>query len=620
MGRHADTKPLADVWRLTRWLLGYLRPYLVLFVLAALCTWGYAWANALRAAIAGAFVEYVVVADAPAAAPAPLPLPEEAAGLKERALALFPARGDRVGWVKVLVAASVAVAVLLAATEYLKTVLTSSVALRVLLDIQHAVSRHLLSLSLRFFHRRKLGDIFSRLTSDILLTNSALMFLFGELFEDVFRIVAHAAIAIYASPVLALSAAVFAPAVAIPIQAVSRKVRRRARSRQESGAEALEVMQQMLNGIRTIKGFHREDYEVERLRRANGAFFRGNMDLARAKAGSRALLELMVNALLPAVVAAGIYLLAGGSVGMGELTVFIGSAALIYEPVKRVVKSYNNIQESLAGAERVFEILAERPEIRDAPDAVDLPQVRGHVRVRGVSFSYEGEPVLRDVSIEARPGEVVALVGPSGAGKSTLLDLVARFYDPDVGAIEIDGVDVRRLGRGSLARHVAIVGQDPFLFNESVLGNVRYGRPDATLEEVRAACAAANVLDVIEALPQGFATIVGERGATLSGGQRQRLTIARAILKDAAILLLDEATSSLDAESERAVQEALDRLMVGRTTFVVAHRFSTIAGADRIVVLDRGRIVEEGHHDELRARGGLYAKLCDLQTLQPAGA
>ncbi len=632
-------RSFSDIWRLARWLLGFLRPYLGLFLLATLFTIGYAWANALRAVVAGGFIEYVLpqseakgaalrakeaarAAKPDAAAPAFVPetVREAESGLKARAAALLPERGDTRGWIRLLAIAAVAVAITLGVTDFLKTILTQAVVVRIILDIQQTVLRHLLSLSLRFFSRRKLGDLFSRLTSDILQTQQALTFLFGEIFEDFFRIVAHGTTAIVASPLLAGLSALFVPAIALPLQAFARKVRKRARGRQESGAEALEAIQQMLSGIRTIKVFNREDFEGERLRRRNRDFFRSSMKVVRIKAASRGLLELISNVLVPVFIVAGVYFLGGGHVSAGALAVFVASVALMYEPCKRLVRAYNNLQESLAGADRVWEVLGERPEIEEAPDAVDLEKTKGHVRVRNVSFAYAGEPVLRNVSVEALPGEVVAVVGPSGAGKSTLLDLVARLYDPDEGTIEVDGIDIRKLRRAALARHMAIVTQDPFLFNDTVLENLRYGNATATEEQVRAACAAANILDVIQGLPQGFQTVVGDRGATLSGGQRQRITIARALLKDATILLLDEATSALDAESERAVQEALERLMRGRTTFVIAHRLSTIVAAHKIVVLDDGRVVEEGRHDELLARGGLYAKLCDLQAVGAGAA
>jgi subfamily B ATP-binding cassette protein MsbA len=272
------------------------------------------------------------------------------------------------------------------------------------------------------------------------------------------------------------------------------------------------------------------------------------------------------------------------------------------------------MQESLAGLDRLEELLAEKPDQEDASEATPRTNVRGDVSLAGVTFAYRNEPVLHDVTFEAHAGEVVALVGPSGGGKSTLIDLIARFYDPDAGTVSVDGRDVRTVTRRSLLASLAIVTQEPFLFNDTVLENVRYGRPTASRDEVVAACRAANIHEAVSALPNGYDTVVGERGATLSGGQRQRLTIARALLKDPRILLLDEATSALDSESERVVQEALERLMRGRTTLVVAHRLSTVMGATRIVVLDRGQVVEEGRHEDLVARGGLYQKLHALQS------
>jgi subfamily B ATP-binding cassette protein MsbA len=285
----------------------------------------------------------------------------------------------------------------------------------------------------------------------------------------------------------------------------------------------------------------------------------------------------------------------------------------MYTPVKRLIKVNNNIQRSLGAAERVFEVLDEIPDIKDRPEAVTLPRVPGNVRFEQVSFAYDDEPVLKDVTLQAAPGEVVALVGPSGAGKSTLVGLITRFYDPQAGVITIDGADIRAVTLESLKKNIALVDQETFLFNDTIRNNIRYGRRDASDAEVETAAGLAYADEFIRQLPFGYESNIGDRGVRLSGGQRQRICIARAILRDAPILILDEATSALDTESEAMVQKALANLMQNRTTFVIAHRLSTIMHADKIVVLEDGQIVDTGTHQELLGRSGLYRKLYNMQ-------
>jgi subfamily B ATP-binding cassette protein MsbA len=622
------TSSLKDIARLAGFLYGYVRPHWKLLVATALVTGVNAVANASRAFFVGAFEKYVFErpggpADAHRHAGGAarslleqIPLVQAAMAWWERLRAeLLPPVGDVWAWTKFIGAGLVLVALVMAISEYGKDVLQQSLVLRVINAMREKVMAHLLGLSMRFFHKQRVGDLYSRLTNDIYQAQSALTFLFGDIFEDLFRIIAGTAVCLITSWQLSAVSLVAVPAVVVPLQVLGRRVRKKARSRQISAADVTEAMQQMITGVRIVKVFSAEEHEARRFHDRNESFIRKALRVVRAKAASKGLLEFVNHFTVVALMLVGTYFVfRTGAIERDQLVTFMTSLGLMYEPMKKLVKSYNNMLESLAGIDRIEELLEIRNDVPDAPGAAPLTEVRGDVRLRGVRFAYAGEAVLDGVDLEARAGEVVAIVGPSGAGKSTLLDLLARFYDPDAGTITVDGRDIRSVTRASLLAHVAMVTQEPFLFNDTVLENVRYGRRDAGREEVEAACRAANIDEVIAALPEGYDSVVGERGATLSGGQRQRLTIARALLKDPRILLLDEATSALDSESEKAVQAALEQLMKGRTTFVVAHRLSTIVAADRIIVLDRGRVVEEGRHEDLVARGGLYAKLWGLQS------
>ncbi|RME73638.1 MAG: ABC transporter ATP-binding protein [Planctomycetota bacterium] len=529
---------------------------------------------------------------------------------------ITPADGDVWGWAVLISVLLGIVAALLGITGWLREYLQAKLVQRVLIDIRVHVMQHLLQLGFRFFHTRRIGDLYSRLTNDINEVNRALNFLFRDLFQASTQLLSGIAICVWASPELSLVSLVLVMPILVVLQVFARKVRKRARSRQHSFGEVTDAMQQMLSGIRIVKAFHAEQHEVERFRRVNESFFRRAVRVVAAKAGARAFTDVLNHAVVAVLILGGVWAFhVAHAIEKQWLVVFLSSLAIMYQPAKKLVGSYNNVMEALAGVERVRELLAVEPEVVDAPDAEPLPTLEGHVRLRHVGFAYDTQPVLRDIHMEVQPGEVVALVGPSGAGKSTLIDLLARLYDPTEGVIEYDGRDIRTVRRADLLAHIAMVTQDPFLFNTTILENLRYGRRDASMEEIVAACKAAFIHDVIASLPGGYEAVVGERGVTLSGGQRQRITIARALLRNPRVLLLDEATSALDSESEQLVQRSLETLMRGRTTFVVAHRLSTIVGADRIYVFSEGRIVEEGTHAALLANpDSLYRRLYLLQT------
>ena len=377
------------------------------------------------------------------------------------------------------------------------------------------------------------------------------------------------------------------------------------------------VTQEVLNGIRVVKSFAREEYEVARLERQMEANFQAVMKAARINAVLTPVVEFLATAGVALIIWYGGRGVIEGRLTPGALTAFLAYAINLSNPIKRLSRAYGLIQQGQAACERVFEALEFEPEVKDAPEAEAMPPISGEVRFENLAFSYtpEAAPVLRDLSFTVRPGQMAALVGPSGAGKTTLVNLVMRFYDVTGGAVLIDGRDIRSVTQRSLRDQVGVVPQETLLFSGSIADNIRYGRLDASAEEVASAARAAHVLEFAAQMPDGLNALVGEKGLALSGGQRQRVAIARAILKDPRILILDEATSALDTESERLVQAALASLLRGRTSFVIAHRLSTVRRADVILVLDQGRLAESGRHRDLLARGGLYARLHQTQFL-----
>ena len=481
---------------------------------------------------------------------------------------------------------------------------------RVIFDLRMSIVRHMQSLSLSFFNVRKTGELMSHITSDATLVHGVITQTIIQVLGQVLTLVGGVATIFLMNWKLALLTLIVAPPIGILGQRMGRRIRTLSLATQEAQADAVSVLQEAIAEVRVVQAFTREEYEAERFHTKLLFMFEKTMERARISSIMFPIIGFLGFASSIVVLWFGGHEVASGELTTGQLVAFLLYLGMVSGPIGGLASQWGAIQSAFGAADRIFNLLDTMPEVRDAPDAVALPAVEGEIRFEGVRFRYgEGPIVLDGVTTTFQRGETTALVGPSGAGKTTLVNLVGRFYDPVDGRILIDGHDLRDVTVRSLRSQIAVVPQEPILFADTIAENIRYGRLDATPAEVDAAATAANATEFIARLPKGMDTVVGERGVRLSVGQRQRVAIARALLRDAPVLLLDEATSSLDNESEFLVQQALDRLMRGRTTIVIAHRLSTVERAHRILVLDRGSIVEQGTHHELLALGGLYHRL-----------
>jgi subfamily B ATP-binding cassette protein MsbA len=489
---------------------------------------------------------------------------------------------------------------------------------RVIADLREKLYAHLHSMPLRFFNSRRTGELISRLGNDVTTIQDAVTSTLLSLLSQTIMLIGGSIIIFVMAPRLTFVMLAMVPLAVLGMIVLGRRVRKYSRQVQDALAEVSATAEEALGGVRIVKSFAREPYEVQRYTEGVERLFGFALQRIRIQAIIGPLIGLLAFSTIAIVLWLGSREVIAGTLSPGQLVSFLLYTMMIASPIAAYTGLYSQFQRAIGASEHVFALLDTPSEMRDAPDAQPLPAVAGHVRFEDVSFDYQdggdARQVLAGVNLSAAPGQVVALVGPSGAGKTTLVNLIPRFYDPMTGRVLIDGHDIRGVQIRSLREQIGIVPQETTLFSGAVRDNIVYGKLDATQAEIETAAQAANAHDFIIRLPQGYDTLVGERGVRLSGGERQRIAIARALLKNPRVLILDEATSSLDSESEQAVQEALDRLMRDRTTFVIAHRLSTITNADKIVVLQNGRIVEEGTHAVLLARErGLYRRMHAVQ-------
>ncbi len=480
---------------------------------------------------------------------------------------------------------------------------------RVVLDLRVALFDRLQELSVYYFSSSKAGELISRAANDTMMVERAVSTVLGDLVRQPFVLIFLLGVVIWLDPVLAFLSLVVFPVCIIPVIQFGKRVRRNARRAQSHLAEIVTILQESIAGVRVVKAFGMEPYERARFRQGGEAVFKRLIKVARARSAIEPIIVEI------SIVGISLILVYAHLTGMAMETFFTFGLAMValYDPVKKLSRVHLAVQQSTAAAERIFEVLDEHVTVQDQPGAQPLTGPIECIAFEAVGFQYDTEPVLQDISFTVKPGECIAFVGHSGSGKTTLVSLLPRFFDPTTGVIRINGQDIREYTLASLRQQIGLVTQDTFLFNDTIARNIAYGRQDADQTVIEAAARRAHAHDFIAALPEGYDTVVGDRGVRLSGGQCQRLAIARAILRNPPVMILDEATSALDTESERLVQAALDELMNDRTVFAIAHRLSTIQHAHRIVVLDKGRVVEMGAHAELLERGGLYRYLYDLQ-------
>lgn len=564
-----------------RRLLRYTRPYVGQLVVSALAMVGVSAMTALSALIIKNVLDDVFIAG------------------DRKMLALVPL-------------AILVIYLLKGIFRYVRTYVMNAAGIRIVRDIRNQLYRHLHSLSMDFFTETPTGSLMSRVTYDVSMIQGAITDALTGAVRDVFTILGLAAVVLYRNTTLGLVALVGMPIAFYPLVKFGQRMKKVSRRSQEQMGDLNKLMQERISGMGLVKASGTEEEEQERFRRDNQGLVRTFLKIQRVNALSAPVMEFIGAGSVALIIWLGGMTVINGRMTVGEFFSFLAGLMMLYEPVKHITSVNNVIQRGLAAAERVFEVLDISPSVADAEGAGEMPPASGRIQIKGVSFRYDEEWVLRDIDLEVPAGSRLAIVGTSGGGKTTLVNLLPRFYDASEGAVIIDGHDVRQVTQRSLRRQISIVSQEVLLFNDTVRNNICYGMEEVDDRVLEEALQAAYANDFVAAMPDGLDTVIGERGTRLSGGQRQRLSIARALVKDAPILILDEATSSLDTESEYLVQKALQNLIAGRTTLTIAHRISTVRDADRIIVLSGGRIIESGRHEELLTAGGEYSRLYAL--------
>ena len=501
--------------------------------------------------------------------------------------------------------------------RYLSAWTVENMRTRTLQKMRDRMFSRIVDMNIGYFSERRKGDIMSRITSDVGVVQFCITNTLQVMFREPLLIAGFIVLMLSISWQLSVFSILFLPLVAVIIGSIVKRLRQPAKEGQERLGDMTSVLDESLSGMKLIKSYNAADYIRNKFSDINAEFSRLMLSMARRQQLASPMSEFLGITAVAVLIVFGGSLVAAGSLSAAGFVAFIAAFSQITRPVRSFIDQFANINNGIAAGERIFEVIDAQPEIEDAPEAARLESFEHSIEFRNVHFSYDGErEVIDGISFTIAKGQTVALVGPSGGGKSTLSELIPRFYDPQSGDILIDGRSVREYTQESLRDRISVVSQDTVLFNDTIEGNLSLGRRGASHEEIVAAAKIANAHDFIMQTPEGYETNIGDRGTKLSGGQRQRLSIARAVLKNPEILILDEATSALDTESEKLVQDALDTLLRGRTSIVVAHRLSTIHNADRIIVVDKGRIAEQGTHSELMARGGIYAHLIEMQSLQ----
>ena len=522
---------------------------------------------------------------------------------------------DRQNVLLLLAAVAIIISFLSNLFRYLGSWTIENMRTRTLQKMRNEMFSRVMDMNVGYFSDQRKGDIISKITSDVGVVQFCITNTLQVSFREPFLIIGYIVMMIAISWELAIFSVLFLPLVALLIGNIVKRLRHPARTNQKRMGEMVSTLDESLSGIKVIKSYNATEYIKQKYYDISADLARLTLSMARRQQLASPMSEFLGITAVGVILVFGGALVSRGALDPGGFIAFVAIFSQITRPVRTFIDQFANINQGIAAGERIFSIIDTKPEIEDKPDARELKGLRDKIEFRHVHFSYDGtREVIDDISFEIRRGQTVALVGPSGGGKSTLSELLPRFYDPASGEILIDGISLRDYTQDSVRAHMSVVAQDTVLFNDTIEGNIAMGRPSATHEEIVEAAKVANADSFIRECPEGYNTNIGDRGVKLSGGQRQRLSIARAVLKNPDILILDEATSALDTESEKLVQDALNNLLKGRTSVVIAHRLSTIHNADKIIVVDHGRIAEQGTHAELMARNGIYAKLIEMQS------